>query len=102
MATQATTKHAEAKAKQYAQACMILETAGRKALDESLPGSERYNWAKLYLSKVMPDLKAIEHSGDLDTKPTALEIRLVRPDARNEVLEAMQKPLAINVVPVGA
>jgi len=76
MATQATTNHAKAKEKQANVAAAILEAAGRKALDESLGGSERYNWAKLYLSKTLPDLKAIEHSGELDTKPSALEITI--------------------------
>lgn len=77
MATQATTKHLEAKAKQHAQACMILEAAGRKALDEKLPGSERYNWAKLYLSKTLPDLKAVEHSGETSVKVTKVEREIV-------------------------
>lgn len=78
MATQATTKHLEAKAKQHAQACMILEAAGRKALDESLPGSERYNWAKLYLAKTLPDLKAVEHSGETAVTVTGVDIRIIK------------------------
>ena len=36
------------------------------ALDENLPPSIQLNAMKLFLSKVMPDLKAIEHSGNDD------------------------------------
>ena len=77
MATQATTKHLEAKEKRENVAAAILEAAGRKALDEKLGGSERYNWAKLYLSKVMPDLKAIEHSGETAVRVTKVEREIV-------------------------
>jgi len=66
MATQATTKKAAADSERNRVALMILEAAGRKALDESLGGSERYNWAKLYLAKTLPDLKAVDYSGELD------------------------------------
>lgn len=77
MATQATNNHAKAKEKQANVAAAILEAAGRKALDEKLGGSERYNWAKLYLSKTLPDLKAVEHSGETSVRVTKVEREIV-------------------------
>jgi len=64
MATQATANKAAADAERYRIALLVLQAAGRKALDTSLPERDQHNWAKLYLAKTMPDLKAVEHSGD--------------------------------------
>ena len=66
MATQATANKAKADAERYRVALLILQAAGRKALDGSLSEKDQHNWAKLYLAKTMPDLKATELSGEVD------------------------------------
>mgnify|MGYP003397961671 FL=1 len=77
MATQATAYAAEAKAKRERTAYLILEQAGRKALDESLDEKDRMNWSKLFLAKTLPDLKAVEHSGETTTHVTGVDIKII-------------------------
>jgi hypothetical protein len=66
MATQATTRKAEAEAKRLHQAGLLLQRALSKAFNDNLAESEQIGWAKIYLSKTMPDLKATELSGDIE------------------------------------
>ena len=68
MATQATNRKAAAEAKRLHQAGLLLERALSKAFNDSLTESEQMGWAKVYLSKTMPDLKATEHSGEVEVK----------------------------------
>jgi len=77
MATQATTRKAEAEAKRLHQAGLLLERARLKAFNDNLTESEQAVWAKMYLSKTMPDLKAIEHSGEVDLQITAIEVQVL-------------------------
>ena len=66
MATQATN---EAKAKENdrrTKAYHLLETLYTVALDPNESTQSRVSAAKTYLSKTMPDLKAIDHSGDIE------------------------------------
>jgi len=66
MATQSTTRKQREQATRARQASKLLKKAFDMALDENLPPSIQLNAMKLFLSKVMPDLKAIEHSGNDD------------------------------------
>ena len=66
MATQATTRKAERDREAAQKATKLLQTVLLKALDDSQGGAIQLGWAKLYLSKTMPDLKAIDHSGDIE------------------------------------
>ena len=68
MATQATNRKAAAEAKRLHQAGLLLERAISKAFNDSLTESEQMGWAKVYLSKTLPDLKAVEHAGDIEVK----------------------------------
>lgn len=77
MATQASTKHAAAKAKQHAQACMILERAFQKAMRDDLKESDLAKYMQIYLSKTLPDLKAVEHSGETAVRVTKVEREIV-------------------------
>ena len=66
MATQATTRKIERDREAAQKATKLLETVLLKALDDSQGGAIQLGWAKLYLAKTMPDLKAIDHSGDVE------------------------------------
>ena len=66
MATQATTRKIERDREAAQKATKLLETVLLKALDDSQGGAVQLGWAKLYLAKTMPDLKAIDHSGDIE------------------------------------
>jgi len=55
---------------------MILDRLSRVASGDEEMTPNQIAAAKIYLSKTLPDLKAIEHSGELDTKPSALEITI--------------------------
>jgi len=74
--TQATTKHRDAAEKRKQQAYLILDHLRRAASEGHEMTPAAIQAAKIYLSKTLPDLKAIEHSGELDTKPSALEITI--------------------------
>lgn len=56
---------------------MILSNAAGKALDESLDEKDRMGWAKLYLSRTMPELRSIEHSGETAVRVTKVEREIV-------------------------
>lgn len=75
--SQATTKHRAAKDKQRAQACMILERMGNLALNDELDLKDSIAAAKLYLSKTMADLKAVEVSGETTTHVTGVDIKII-------------------------
>ena len=66
MATQATTRKIERDREVAQKATKLLQTVLLKALDDSQGGAIQLGWAKLYLAKTMPDLKAIDHSGDIE------------------------------------
>jgi len=66
VATQATNRKAAAEAKRLHQAGLLLERALSKAFNDNLAESEQIGWAKIYLSKTMPDLKATELSGGVE------------------------------------
>jgi len=78
MATQATAKHAEVKARRTSMAGMILDRLSRVASGEDEMTPNQIAAAKIYLSKTLPDLKAVEHSGEIDSKPSAIEITVKR------------------------
>jgi len=64
MATQATAKYLEAKEKRQQQAYLILDHLRRAAEEQRPMSKEAIAAAKIFLSKTLPDLKAVEHSGD--------------------------------------
>tara|TARA_R110000868_G_scaffold398455_1_gene671634 strand:+ start:284 stop:520 length:237 start_codon:yes stop_codon:yes gene_type:complete len=66
MATQSTTRKAEAEAKRLHQAGLLLQRALSKAFNDNLAEAEQIGWAKIYLAKTMPDLKATELSGGVE------------------------------------
>lgn len=66
MPTQATTRKIERDREAAQKATKLLQTVLLKALDDSQGGAIQLGWAKLYLAKTMPDLKAIDHSGDIE------------------------------------
>lgn len=77
MATQATTRHNEAKAKQHAQACMLLERAYKKAMSDDLDEKDQARYLQIYLSRTMPELRSIEHSGETAVRVTKVEREIV-------------------------
>jgi hypothetical protein len=81
MATQATNKHKALEDDRRTKAYRILEALYSLALDENEATQNRVSAGKTYLSKTMPDLKAIEHSGglDVDMHVTAVEWRVIDP-----------------------
>lgn len=78
MATQATTRHNEAKDKQRAQACMLLQRAYEKAMSDDLDEKDQAKYLQIYLSKTLPDLKAIEHSGETTTHVTGVDVQIIK------------------------
>ena len=80
MATQATNRKAAAEAKRLHQAGLLLERALSKAFNDSLTESEQLGWAKVYMSKTLPDLKAIEHKGEIDHEHRMIEVRFIDPN----------------------
>lgn len=78
MATQSTNRHREAQSKRHAQACMLLERAYQKAMCEDLDEKSRIRYMQIYLSKTLPDLKAVEHSGETTQHVTGVELTVVR------------------------
>jgi hypothetical protein len=81
MATQATNRHAELMIERQRKAGMLLESLYAMALDPNEAAQTRATAAKTYLSKTLPDLKAIEHSGGMDLQVTAIELRVVDPQS---------------------
>jgi hypothetical protein len=81
MATQATNKHKALEDDRRTKAYRLLEVLYAIAIDEKESTQSRVSAAKTYLSKTMPDLKAIEHSGglDIDMQVTAVEWRVIDP-----------------------
>jgi len=77
MATQATTRKNQIDAALKAKATILLEKAYDLACDETVQGAVRMGAMKLFLSKTMPDLKAIEHSGEVDLQITAIEVQVL-------------------------
>lgn len=71
------TRHLEAKAKREAQACMLLQRAYDKAMNDDLDEKEQAKYMQIYLSKTMPDLKAVEHSGEMTQHVTAVEVKII-------------------------
>lgn len=66
MATQATN---QAKAKNdnlKKKASLLLDRAYDMACDDSQGGAIQLGAMKLFLSKVLPDLKAVDYSGDIE------------------------------------
>lgn len=77
MATQSTTrKHSQAE-KKHLQAVALLNRVYAMAMDETLPAPVQVQAAKLYLSKVMPDLKSVAHSGEMIQHVTGIDIRII-------------------------
>ena len=66
MATQATTRAKELESKRKEQASKLLEAAYTMACDPKEGGAMRLGAMKLFLAKTLPDLKAIDHSGDIE------------------------------------
>lgn len=77
MATQATTKHLAAKEKRQQQAYLILDHLRRAASEEQPMSQSAIQAAKIFLSKTLPDLKAVEHSGETAVKVTKVEREIV-------------------------
>ena len=77
MATQATTKARELENDRRTKAYHLLEALYAVALDKNESTQSRVSAAKTYLSKTMPDLKAIELTGEVDLQITAIEIKVL-------------------------
>ena len=80
MATQATTRARELEAKRKEQASKLLEAAYVMALDPNVGEACRTGAMKLFLSKVLPDLKSVDITADIDMEVRAIEIQVVDAD----------------------
>lgn len=78
MATQATNRHNEAKSKQHAQACMLLERAYKKAMSDDLDEKDQARYLQIYLSRTMPELRSIEHSGEMTQRVERVEVSIIK------------------------
>ena len=77
MATQATRSAAARKARLDQQAGELLERAYNMACDPNVGDNARMGAMKLFLAKTMPDLKAVEHSGDVAVRVEAIQIQII-------------------------
>ena len=68
MATQATNRKRAHDADLKMKATKLLDMLYRVALDDNESTQSRVSAAKTFLSKTMPDLKATEHSGEVEVK----------------------------------
>jgi hypothetical protein len=78
MATQATTKHLEVKARRTSMAGMILDRLQLVASGELDMTPNQIAAAKLYLAKTLPDLKAVEHSGETTTRIERIDVNIIK------------------------
>jgi hypothetical protein len=79
MATQ-TTRARELESKRKEQASKLLEAAYVMALDPNIGENARTGAMKLFLSKVLPDLKSVDIKADVDMEVRAIEIQVVDAD----------------------
>ena len=82
MATQATNDKAELDRKRLRQCGILLERLYSVAMDDNTPAQTQVAAATKFLAKFMPDLKAIEHQGEIDHEHRLIEVKFVNPDQR--------------------
>jgi hypothetical protein len=68
-------------AERQRKAGMLLESLYNMAMDPNEAAQTRAAAAKTYLSKTLPDLKAVEMSGAMDVQITAIELRVLDPNS---------------------
>lgn len=103
MATRDTNRTRAAEAKRKEQATRMLDKAFAMAFDDTRQDAVQLGAMKLFLSKVMPDLKAIEVKADVEERITAIQVQFINPDGSiaeptRSVVDAHQ-PAVINQVP---
>lgn len=56
---------------------MLLQRAYDKAMSDDLDEKDQAKYLQIYLSKTLPDLKAVEHSGETTTHVTGVDIKII-------------------------
>ena len=82
MAARKTLAHAEEVRKRI-QASQLINALQNRALGKNKMDATAVNAARVLLSKVVPDLKAIEHSGSVEHDINARFIEVTRKDERD-------------------
>lgn len=57
------------KARDRIKASLVIEKLNRFVMGECEMSAHQVNAARILLNKVLPDLKAVEHSGEISSKP---------------------------------